>query len=285
MISVLVMVLSSCEGFREPRADPGPDCWFNYVCDSEGNNKLDEIRNDIPTAQECYDLCNANADCKFFTFRELYMGQTVCTLLTTCNLQTTCSNPASCTSGPNDCTVVNPCPQLTYTAGSAIWSCDGLVDPYQNQIPDGYTCHTSCGGWKSLDGTETVMASATCVNGAWDNLMLQPDTDAVVNTPDTDSPCQCMEFQLWYNPNDEPGADFYCTQTDFSAASAENILSIQPDEECVLLCDNFLVANIQCQNGDWTDADPETGIACYKAPPTLPGPPASSTAPAPTGAW
>jgi len=115
-----------------------------------------------------------------------------------------------------------------------------------------------------------------CENGAWTPVDLKPASDAVVNTPDTDSPCQCLDFSLWYNPNEEPGADFYCTETDFSAASPENILNISPTEECVLMCDNYLVANIGCQNGAWTDADPELGVACYNAPPTLAGAPTTS---------
>jgi len=264
------------------RVDPGPDCWLPYTCEALGEDKLDDIVNDVPTARECYDLCAANVDCKFFTFREFFGRKTVCTLLKTCDTQLTCSYPGSCTSGPNDCSAVNPCPMLTYTPGSAIWSCDGLLDPYRNPIPHATNCHTSCGGWKSLDKSETVQASSTCMNGKWEPVVAKPETDVTINTPDQDTDCKCLDFNIWYNPNDEPGADFYCSKTDFSKASAENIMKIDPTEECVLLCDNFLVANVQCQNGAWTDADPEMGIACYKAPPTLPGAPSTTPKSTPT---
>lgn len=117
------------------------------------------------------------------------------------------------------------------------------------------------------------------MEGSWEAVTysMTPAAGLTVNTPDVSTPCTCVDFNLWYNPNDEPGADFFCANTDFTDASPENIMKIPADDECVLLCDNFLAANIKCQNGGWLDADPQMGIACYKAPPTTAGP-----GPAPT---
>jgi len=280
---ILMSAVLGCQGLGSLRADVGEECWFQHFCDIQGDNEIETTENDYVTAEECYAACNANADCEFFSFREIYGGKLICTLLTNCDA--TRSPPPSCVSGPKDCSVVNPCPMLpTYTEGSAVWSCDNRLNPYMNEIPDGYTCHTSCGGWKSADGEETVKASSKCTDGVWEAVVVQPaaDSSVVITTPDTDSTCTCLPFSIWYNPNAEQGADFYCTATEFSDASPENVLEIATDEECILMCDNFIVADIMCTNGEWTDADPDVGIACYKAPPTLPGAATTAATPAPT---
>jgi len=275
LASVLVSVSSSEMAqlaFKSPRADVGEDCWFTDYCDIQGDNEVETTEDDYTTPEECYAACGANADCEFFSFSKYFGGKTVCILLKTCDA--TRSPPPGAVSGPKDCSVVNPCPMLTYTTGSAVWSCENRLNPYLNDIPDGYTCHTSCGGWKSADGSETVKASSKCVNGAWEAVVENPVSDGavVINTPDTDTDCTCLPFEIWYNPNEEEGADFYCTSTDFSDAAPDNVKTIGTDEECVLMCHNFIVADIMCTNGQWTDADPELGIACYKAPPTRTAP-------------
>jgi len=262
--------------FGAPRAEPGPDCWFDYICTTPGNG-LNTIMDDVKDAVECYELCQNTQDCAFFTFRLLWGGKTACTVLDNCDTQSTCSEPSNCASGPVDCSAVTPCPKLTYETGAATWSCDEFLDPYSVDIPSGYSCHTSCEGWESEDGSDSIQASSKCVNGVWEAVITSLPTAVTINTPDTTTLCSCKDFSLWYNPNDEPGAHFYCENTDVSQASPENPLTLDPAEECILMCDNFLVANIFCQNGGWVDADPDMGIACYKAPPTLPGPDPTTT--------
>ena len=60
-----------------------------------------------------------------------------------------------------------------------------------------------------------------CENGVWTAVTgVAVDPAYTVETPDKDTKCECAPFKLWYNPNDERGAAFYCTETkDFSVAT------------------------------------------------------------------
>jgi len=272
--SFLFLGGQSLELGKAPRVDPGPDCWYEDMCRATGDNTVDAGETGDLTALECYELCKANADCTDFSWNTFYNGHTRCELLTSCTEKYQCSGSAdSCISGPKDCAVINPCPALTYLAGDAVWSCPNQLNPYKEQIPNGYTCTTSCGGWLSVDEEIPIIsASSTCENGQWSAPVTSPavaeaNLDAAIKKPDENPKCACRDFNLWYNPNDELGADFFCTKTtDFSAASPSNIITLDPTEECILMCDNYIVADIMCANGEWSDADPEFGIACFKAP-------------------
>lgn len=264
------------------KAEVGDECWLEDFCRTSGTAEILTVKDTVDTAspEACYALCGKTDGCTFFSWRNTVNHGKFCHLLSNCDEKDPCSSPENCKSGPVDCSVVNPCPMLTYTAGSAIWSCDKLINPYKEQIPDGITCRTSCGGWKSSDGKETIAASAQCTNGAWSDVTTNYPTETTVNKPDVETTCSCLDFSLWYDPNEELGADFYCTKTlDFSVATPENPVLLDPTEECILICDNFIVADIQCVNGDWTDADPEVGIGCYRAPPSTPGIPTQPTSP------
>eukprot|EP00088_Acartia_fossae_P010130 TRINITY_DN14991_c0_g1_i1.p1 TRINITY_DN14991_c0_g1~~TRINITY_DN14991_c0_g1_i1.p1 ORF type:complete len:288 (+),score=34.01 TRINITY_DN14991_c0_g1_i1:31-894(+) len=262
------IVLQSTAELSLPRAEVGPDCWFENVCDPKGGSVIIELENETPTAEDCYLACQNEATCNFFTWQyfKVMNDRKICTLLTACNEDSPSTDYRI--SGPNDCTAIEPCPVLNYNTGDAVWSCDNMLNPYNEPIPSGYTCRTSCGGWLSQDGQNTVAAKSTCTNGIWSTVEMNYPTDVVINEPDTATPCTCVDFTIWYNPNDEPEADFFCDLTDFSTASPETPVNLDPAGECVLMCDNYIVADIQCVNGAWTDANPEWGIGCYRSPPT-----------------
>jgi hypothetical protein len=73
-----------------------------------------------------------------------------------------------------------------------------------------------------------------------------------------DMPCNCQSLNLTYNPNSEPGAQFFCSPLlDWNSLPVR----ISATSQCSLLCDLMLVASIECKEGKWT-GQPEAGWWC-----------------------
>lgn len=98
-----------------------------------------------------------------------------------------------------------------------------------------------------------------CSKGNWTKPLVFPAGELsdpnVVQSPDKgDLACgkeaQCKDLALRYNPNQEPGTEFYCLP---KVESWDNLpVKISRDQKCLLLCDRRPVARLECKKGSWT---------------------------------
>merc|ERR1719348_1314374 len=282
----------------------GPDCWNDGKCNFEGKyeSKSTITATDMAdAAEQCYDLCNGDDDCNFFTvnsFRKIY----TCYLLATCdeNNEDFCLTQGSCISGPTDCSVETPlkdCPAILETntvAGKIHWQCtdkDGNpVNGYDDTatIKPETTCILRCESWEDKSGNDGYLKSTCQDDGNWspttasddnaDGLAFpaKPDGGEYVK-PDgiSEYACGCQPLDVmwptdnsetpwYYDPNFEEGADFVC-DTPIEAHDGSGTYIIETGNVCILFCDSHLVATVQCVNGEWT-GEPELGLWCYTEP-------------------
>jgi len=279
LLAVLGHVAGGASG-PSLRIAPGPGCW-DHPCTANSiktEGIVIEESKGIVSAADCQTKCSEkeNDECKFFNFVPRQLGGNVCYLLAT-DCPTKAANPYNPeeVSGPASCEEKLFCePLKTPTSAPHValfWTSDNSeINPYTDQMPVDTVLSTSCG--KNEDGVENKYRSKCVVDSTGTATEWQNDNDDF--KPDVadakDAKCNCPDFPFWYDPNAEPGASFFCTvTTDFSTATVDNEILLDMNDECVLICNNYLVAEIMCSNGAWTDIDNiDDGVACYKAPPT-----------------
>jgi len=288
---IVLTLLTATSGYWM-RAQPGPDCWYKDVCDNANSANVISTSPDVPTAVKCYEMCQANAalsgnkdPCKHFRWSEAYYQGRVsgtCALLRseTC-VKGDCSS-SSCISGPANCAdIKEPCGQLLPAnagPGKVTWDCGATFNPYNSPVLDGGICTASCPAWVDSDGA-AVMVSYKCVGGTevgvagdWappfyngnELTTTSPIVGSfVINNPGQATNCaaECADYPLWYDPNAERGARFFCEPpVDFSTAATTEV-NLPQQGACFLFCDHVLVADIFCNNHQWTDVaqDPKVG--------------------------
>ena len=94
-----------------------------------------------------------------------------------------------------------------------------------------------------------------------DNFWPQPDQADLV--------CGCKDIRVEYDPNDEEGAEFVCSENGKNIEIRSG-LTIKTGYECQLKCSGSLVALVSCKAGVWS-GEPEKGFYCYQKPQVLRG--------------
>jgi len=269
-------------------------CNFNYyVIDSHvmdnPNNKTDE----------CRQSCQNNADCKHFTWFEA-RGETRCYLLSQCHpvqendAECLQADPKKCESGPRECLanvteVVTGCdPPTNLNPDFIQWQCNDVegnvmsAQELNETVRVGTKCYLRCDSWLSQSGQQGYLESECSGDGLWSQTQPHngeasldfppppyplPTADETTDVKPLSCECDALPLiaegtDLYYNPNDEVGADFLCTS---GLDNSNQTWSIQKDNECTLWCDNHLVAEARCNNGLWT-GQPTKEFWCYEKP-------------------
>merc|ERR1719158_949813 len=129
----------------------------------------------------CQEKCFNDLNCNHFTIHTT-RGETTCYLLTSC------MDPSDNAACIKDCDSNNNCPMLDVDPTSANkinWQCDGSINPYTQQIPEGETCFLSCNAW--VDDTSAVPAviTSTCEAGVWTPSVVSPADLTIAAMPNT----------------------------------------------------------------------------------------------------
>jgi len=251
-----------------PMIDPGPGCW-RQPCEMEtiSHDQISDSKRGVESAIACQKECKGS--CKSFNFNPSPVNSNLnkCDLLTIEDCPKKKRGNHGDVSGPKTCDTVEFCEKLKQPDSSPValywhnYDTTPHINPYFDQIPQNTEIHASC-------GDDKFTAQCTGKTG-WkkDKDFTDPTTKEAL--------CPCKQkFEFWYDPNDEEGAEFYCTEnTDFSGATPENPIVLDDKDSCVLVCDGYLTSEIMCENGHWTgEFDPEKGVGCYKLPAPKPGP-------------
>jgi len=269
--SLLIAVGCGVDGHPNLRIDPGPGCW-NKPCKEAAFANADkdiivatsDLDSDHNKPEECQTLCKDNDKCTFFSFTH-HPNKGVCRLLNKdCTHET--YDDVNHISGPKDCEAIPSCPPIATPASlespeTMFWTeITGVVNPYKEESRLGTQITTSCGDIQHTsecvedDKNPGTGKWSTGKDGAFDPM--KPDEDG--------SKCKCPELNFWYNPNDEPGAIFSCSKTEVS-----DDFSLDPTDECVLICGIEVYKHIYCHDGKWNDveeADMKNGIGCFEYP-------------------
>jgi len=222
----------------------------------------------VTNITECNKACQNSDTCKFFTFY-FQRGMASCFLLKSCSKKRLpCHTPDNCVTGRKSCSSIPSCPKLEFKTGAFThWNCEGF-NPYKGIIPEGTVCTSTCPTWKTISGKQVTLMSR-CTQKTWSKPLVFPAgvlTDpTVVQSPDKGdlacNPQMCGDLSLSYNPNKEPGADFYCNPP---ITSWDNLpVKISGNQKCLLLCDKRPVARLECIKGSWT-GQPSDGMWCNK---------------------
>jgi len=264
-----------------PEKENKTECGFisDYFCNPTADDHLQRVDDkNVTTAEACNEKCLKEKNCTFFTYFK-FRGFASCHLLRSCKEQKPrCTVPGTCVSGRKNCTETPkvrptgvPCAKLKLTPGyNSHWRCDG-VNPYKDDIPSQVTCHTSCPLWKNKAG-KMVTAMSTCqYDGTWSETLALPPGPLAhpkkLEKPDgPDMKCDgCKPLNLTYNPNEETGAAFHCNPP----INWDNLpAKIDGTAHCNLLCDNMLVASMDCHNLKWT-GNPDLGFWCAEEKPPV----------------
>jgi len=251
--------------------------------------------------EECYNQCNADGSCNFFTLR-VSRGVPKCYFLAACTQETddVCIDAGTCFSGPNDCTSLPdnaPCPQIdpaNTAAGKIHWQCTDIDSNAFNgytatDISAGSECVLRCESWEAKNGDTAHLVSTCQDDGTWtatkasnaeetteDELAFPVYDDVTGAYPKPDEvqtfACGCPDLHVewtdagtgdvfYYDPNTEPGTEFICEK----AIDNYGEYVIETDNHCILFCDSYLVADVRCLNGEWT-GEPDLGFWCYTEP-------------------
>eukprot|EP00090_Calanus_glacialis_P043503 TRINITY_DN7703_c1_g1_i5.p1 TRINITY_DN7703_c1_g1~~TRINITY_DN7703_c1_g1_i5.p1 ORF type:complete len:346 (-),score=54.61 TRINITY_DN7703_c1_g1_i5:102-1139(-) len=240
--------------------------------DNEYCSPIDAIKkyapDDVDSPSACQQLCEANNDCKFWTFLQL-RGKHICSLLSECSAKSKCPSKSSCASGPKKCT----CPALDRTSGSeedskyARWNCGDTS--YDEELEVGTKCTATCGNWRNAENEIIVVESECQLGGDWSTTKaLTGQTLAYDNyyhwakPNEDDMKCGCDTITVReYDPNTEDGALFVCAESkDFSTE-----WTMTTSDQCVLYCNEDLAASFACAADGWT-GQPENGFWCYTNP-------------------
>jgi len=266
---------------KKPAKANKTECGFipDYFCNPTADDHIQKVDDkNVTTAEACFEKCLKQDNCTVFTYFK-FRGFASCHLLRSCKeKKPRCTVTGTCVSGRKNCTETPkpqptgvPCPKLKLTPGyNSHWRCEG-VNPYKDDIPSQVTCHTSCPLWKNKAG-KMVTAMSTCqFDGTWsETIPLPPGPLAhpkVLNKPDgPDMKCDgCKPLNMTYNPNMEKGAAFHCNPPiDWDNLPAK----IEGTAHCNLLCDNMLVASMDCHNLKWT-GKPDLGFWCAEEKPPV----------------
>jgi len=275
---------------------PSEDCWYGSFCPYNRDSQNQFL---IPSTEDtmlkkmtwCQLKCfEDTGTCAHFTIHTA-RGGTQCYLLDSCNDPSdndACIKDGLCNSGPKNCADNNNCDVLPeYTdptsANKINWQCDGSINPYTQQVPEGETCFLSCNAWvDSVTGTPAVITSK-CETGAWTTAAVSPAgltipaLPATIPQPDgveaDQVACSCaIQPMAWndvidYDPNTLPGTDFICTEeyVDKTTDPADWKFNLVPTNVCRLFCDSYHITTMACENGVWT-GEPELGAWCYYEP-------------------
>jgi len=222
------------------------------------------------------------------------------------NIVDDCIAAGKCISGPNDCTEPpQTCPMVaSLPEGYSRWQCVDInmdpINPYSERPPVGTTCFQTCPSWVDSNDNDARLVSV-CEEGAtegeWgaaqnvdgNELTYPPYPTGETSYPKPDADelsaltCGCQPLEVrwpypdpangvvggdFYNPNDEPAADFICDNEIVIGDNNEYL--IETNNVCVLYCDDHYVATAKCQNGEWL-GNPEWGFWCYEEPQTSGG--------------
>jgi len=275
---------------------PSEDCWYGSFCpynrDSPDQFLIDptELTEDtMPMRMAwCQEKCFNDVDCQHFTIHTV-RTDTICYLLTSCtdpSDNAACIMDERCNSGPKDCADNKNCPMLEpyqdpASANKINWQCDGSINPYTQQIPEGQTCFLSCNAWVDDTGKPAVITS-TCDAGAWTTSVVNPPDLTIAAIPDPlpqpdaleadQIACTCaLQPMAWndnidYDPNTLPGTDFICSESYIDESDpADKKFNLAPTNVCRLFCDSYHITTMACENGMWT-GEPELGAWCYYEP-------------------
>jgi len=275
---------------------PSEDCWYGSFCpynkDSPDQFLIDPKEDTMLKKMTwCQDKCynDPEAQCNHFTIHTA-RGGTICYLLTSCmdpSDSDACIKDGLCNSGPKDCESNNNCPMLIdyvdpASANKIKWQCDGSINPYTQQVPEGETCFLSCNAWVDDTTATPAVITSTCEAGAWTNSVVNPPdlTIAAIPNPlpqpDAEEAeqiaCSCALYPMaWndiidYDPNTLPGTDFICTENPIDETNPDDKkFNLQPTNVCRLFCDSYHITTMACENGMWT-GEPELGAWCYYEP-------------------
>jgi len=268
--SLVIAIGCGVEGHPNLRIDPGPGCWskpckdITFITDETIVIDTIELDNEKNTAEGCQEYCKDNEDCKFFSFTHHPTTGDCKLLKEECVHET--FDDANHISGPKDCEEIPSCPVLEPptelgSPESMFWTDQsGTTNPYKQESGIGTKIITSCGDEKHIseckvDDKDDTKAKWSTEDGKFDPT--KPD--------DEGSKCKCPEFKFWYDPNDEAGAIFSCSETnDFSSD-----FELAPTDECVLICGIEVYKHIYCHDGKWNDVEEtefEKGIGCFEFP-------------------
>merc|ERR1712080_39893 len=271
---------------------PSDDCWYGSFCPYNRDSPDQSL---IPITEDsmlkkmtwCQDKCFNDPNCNHFTIHTA-RGGTSCYLLATCldpSDNVACIKDGLCNSGPKDCATNNNCPKLESYADPASankinWQCDGSINPYTQQVPEGASCFLSCNAWVD-DTKQPAVITSTCEAGAWTKSEVSPALDiaaipATLPQPDgleaDQIACSCAMYPMaWkdtidYDPNTLPGTDFICTEDYVNSDNPEDLkFNLEPTNVCRLFCDSYHITTMACENGMWT-GEPELGAWCYYEP-------------------
>lgn len=174
-------------------------------------------------------------------------------------------------SGPVECTPTPTCgnaPEKSKLHWSYCFKDGKSLNAYEDDLVEDTECQISCAG-----STYTAVCKNNEGNAEWEwKEDAKPDDESTIKLPDdADGDCTCTEIELKYDPAEEDGALFYCTTPlEFKGdpCTAEPPAKIDPDNECILVCDGHLTLEIRCKDGKWTEEiSSDKKIACYVEPP------------------
>jgi len=250
---------------------------------------------------ECRAQCNTTDSCTDFTVMKVW-NEVTCYLLTDCakTYVHQCLETGNCQSGPMDCNattqVVSGCQRPTLFSAEYIqWQCvdiEGRVIDMSDSDTDldvGTVCLLRCNSWETVGGGRGYLYSECDEEGNWttttsldNNALLWPpppyDLPTDAENSITTLKCNCPQTPLeWpllnqtYNPNDETGAAFVCEGKPIQTSGT---ITLDTDDQCYFFCDDYLVTEVRCTDGIWSDSI-DIGLWCYNKPAFVPAPPPS----------
>lgn len=265
------------------RAQDGVECWQDPCKTYELHNEEKfletfELEDTAFEPKNCQDKCKEYGEgnqCKYFSYE--FSGVDGDPLDVQCHLfkekcdTTPATESRRSVSGPKDCPKdADLCDLITLPAQpdseTLIWIEEKGGDPYKEKFPEGSTITTSC-------GSENY--EATCTKEGEEMKWVPNKNDGPdPTTPEKDkSKCKCPEFEFGYDPNKEPGAQFFC-DPEFKFEDGKNT-KLEATSECILICDHQVRKQIFCHDGGWNDVDDHDiadGFGCYHRPTTTTAP-------------
>jgi len=284
-----------------------PDCLYpDLHCDivtDVVSSSLAEGETLQQQTENCSQACLADSSCNHFTWFKA-RGTAKCYLHSDCLeiRDNTCTEDGNCVSGPKVCGDTNTayisCKKPLDDIGDEYikWQCTQpsgqILDllAYNDTVPVGTICYIRCNSWITQAGSPGYLESSCGADGNWtetvphngDAELLFPPAPyptpcAEVSDSPTPLTCSCPTLSVvwppsdpngtYYDPNDEKATDFIC---DIPVDQSNGTYCIEPNNECRMWCDDYLLASVRCKNGEWTGS-PGLGFWCYKRPFSGPG--------------
>jgi len=267
-------------------------CDFNFYQEEVITLPYNESKLTEDYMDECRTFCNngTSGNCQEFTVWKVW-NSVKCFLLSDC-LETyvhTCLEEDTCMSGGNNCNgttkVVSGCQRPTlYSMGYLQWQCvdiEGRVielSDSDTDLPIGTACFLRCNAWETVGGGQGYLFSECNNQGEWTttssldgNALHWPASPYPLPTAAEGDAleCNCQQTVLtWpetnntYNPNIEEGAAFVCETRPIEKSGN---ITLQTNDECFFFCDDYLVTEVSCTDGIWSDSI-DVGLWCYNKP-------------------